>query len=257
MARQRAGNEVRMRYASVIRIGAILTLSMLMYAQAKAGVVITGTRVVYPASQKEVTVKLNNNGARPVLVQSWVDSGDLQSSPTSSKAPFVLSPPVSRIDPNKGQSLRLMFTGAALPASKESVFWLNVLEIPPKAEGPTDLNVLQMAFRSRIKIFYRPDGLPGNPNETPQQMQWKVVAVDKGYALQAFNPSAFHMSQVELALTVGTQRYDSENGMVEPGETKLFAVPGLKSMPAGAAQVEFNAINDYGALVPIKQPLKP
>lgn len=246
-----------MGYASVVRLSAVLMLSLLMYSQAKAGVVITGTRLVYPANQKEVTVKLNNNGARPVLVQSWVDDGDLQSSPTSSKAPFVLSPPVSRIDPNKGQSLRLMFTGASLPGDKESVFWLNVLEIPPKAEGPTDLNVLQMAFRSRIKIFYRPDGLPGNPGDAPQQVQWKVVTADKGYALQAYNPTAFHVSQVELALTVGTQRFDSENGMVGPGETKVFALPKLKSLPGADAQVGFNAINDYGALVPIKQPLKP
>ena len=246
-----------MGYASAIRISALLMLSMLMYSQAKAGVVITGTRLVYPASQKEVTVKLNNNGARPVLVQSWVDDGDLQSSPTSSKAPFVLSPPVSRIDPNKGQSLRLMFTGATLPSGKESVFWLNVLEIPPKAEGPADLNVLQMAFRSRIKIFYRPEGLPGNPNDAPQQVQWKVVAADKGYALQAYNPTTFHVSMVELGLTAGSQRFDSENGMVGPGETRTFALPGLKSLPGAAAQVEFNAINDYGALVPMKQPLKP
>ncbi|MDP1293960.1 fimbria/pilus periplasmic chaperone, partial [Klebsiella variicola] len=42
-----------------------------------------------------------------------------KSSPTSSKAPFVLSPPVSRIDPSKGQSLRLMFTGAPLASDKE------------------------------------------------------------------------------------------------------------------------------------------
>ncbi|WP_164737994.1 fimbrial biogenesis chaperone, partial [Xanthomonas perforans] len=93
----------------------------LLCAQAMAGVVITGTRVVYPANQREVTVKLNNNGTVPALVQSWVDTGDMASSPTSSNAPFVLSPPVFRVDPSKGQSLRLMFTGAPLPQNKESV----------------------------------------------------------------------------------------------------------------------------------------
>lgn len=246
-----------MRFTTVLRLTTLLLCSTLMYSQAQAGVVITGTRLVYPASQKEITVKLNNNGERPALVQSWVDSGDVKSSPTQSNAPFVLSPPVSRIDPSKGQSLRLMFTGAKLPTDKESVFWLNVLEIPPKAEGPVDLNVLQMAFRSRIKIFYRPDGLPGNPTEAPQQLQWKVVAADKGFALQAFNPTAFHVSQVELALTVGSQRYESENGMVGPGQTKTFALPSLKSMPSGTAEVQYNAINDYGALLPMKQPVKP
>lgn len=234
-----------------------LVLATLVCSQAMAGVVITGTRLIYPAGQKEITVKLNNNGLHPALVQAWVDTGDVQSSPTSSKAPFVLSPPVSRIDPSKGQSLRLMFTGAALPTGKESVFWLNVLEIPPKAEGPVDLNVLQMAFRSRIKIFYRPDGLPGTAAEAPSQVQWKVIPQGQGYALQAFNPTAFHVSLVELTLAVGNQRFESDNGMINPGENQVFALPGLKSLPGAAAQVEFNAINDYGALMPIKQALKP
>jgi len=240
-----------------VRFSAWLILASLVCSQAMAGVVITGTRLVYPASQKEITVKLNNNGMKPALVQAWVDTGDVQSSPTSSKAPFVLSPPVSRIDPSKGQSLRLMFTGAPLPASKESVFWFNILEIPPKAEGPMEMNVLQMAFRSRIKIFYRPDGLPGSPSDAPQQVQWKVIADGAGYALQASNPTVYHVSLVELALVAGAQRYEADGGMVGPGESTVFALPALKSPPGASAQVEFNAINDYGALVPTKQPLKP
>ncbi|MBD9634545.1 molecular chaperone [Pseudomonas sp. PDM19] len=246
-----------MRIASVLRLSALLFCALLVHSQAQAGVVITGTRLIYPASQKEITVKLNNNGTRPALVQSWIDSGDVNTSPTKSTAPFVLSPPVSRIDPGKGQSLRLMFTGAKLPADKESVFWLNVLEIPPKATGPVDLNALQMAFRSRIKIFYRPDGLPGTASDAPKQLQWKVVAIDKGYALQVFNPTAFHVSEVDLALMIGSQSYESENGMVGPGQTKTFALPTLKAPLSGGGEVQYNAINDYGALVPTRQPLTP
>ncbi|NVZ18026.1 fimbria/pilus periplasmic chaperone [Pseudomonas costantinii] len=240
----------------MLRRSVCVALAMVACSQAMAGVVITGTRMIYPAGQKEITVKLNNNGMRPALVQAWVDTGDVQSSPTSSKAPFVLSPPVSRIDPSKGQSLRLMFTGVPLPANKESVFWLNILEIPPKAEGPVDLNVLQMAFRSRIKIFYRPDGLTGSATDAPALVQWKIIPQGQGYALQAFNPTPFHVSLVELNLAVGGKRFEGENGMVGPGATQVFAVSGLKSAP-GTGQVEFNAINDYGALMPIQQPLKP
>lgn len=246
-----------MIYAKTLRYGVLAMLVGLVSSQAMAGVVITGTRLIYPASQKEITVKLNNNGTRPALVQSWVDSGDVDSSPTSSKTPFVLSPPVSRIDPSKGQSLRLMFTGAVLPTTKESVFWLNVLEIPPKAEGPVDLNVLQMAFRSRIKIFYRPDGLQGKPTDAIEQLQWKLIKADQAFFLQAYNPTAYHVSQVELTLVAGGQRYISEDGMVGPGESKSFAIPTLKAMPAAGAQVQFNAINDYGALLPTQQVLQP
>lgn len=240
-------------------------LVALVGSQAMAGVVITGTRLVYPAGQKEITVKLNNNGNLPALVQSWIDTGSVESTPTSSQAPFVLSPPVSRIDPGKGQSLRVMFTGglppmsAGLAQNKESVFWLNVLEIPPKTDSTEDVNTLQMAFRSRIKLFYRPAGLPGTASEAIEAVQWKVVPASsgQGLALQAFNPSAFYVSLVDLELVAGAQRERSENGMVGPGETHQFPLPTLKAMPAAGAQVEFSAINDYGALILTRKTLKP
>ncbi|MBP5059146.1 fimbrial biogenesis chaperone [Pseudomonas chlororaphis] len=139
-----------MSYQPIKRWRLVSLAAVLCCSQATAGVVITGTRLVYPAGEREITVKLDNNGTTPSLVQSWVDSGDVASSPTQSTAPFVLSPPVFRIDPSKGQSMRLMFSGAALPQEHESVFWLNVLEIPPKGQANADTNTLQMAFRLRI-----------------------------------------------------------------------------------------------------------
>ncbi|MNJ54862.1 Chaperone protein EcpD precursor [compost metagenome] len=119
--------------------------------------------------------------------------------------------------------------------------------------------MLQMAFRSRIKLFYRPDGLPGTPTEAIEQVQWQVVPASngQGLALQAYNPSAFHVSVVELELVAGAQRDRGADGMVGPGEMRQFALERLKSRPAGNAQVEFNAINDYGALVPTRKALKP
>ncbi|MGX9729987.1 fimbrial biogenesis chaperone [Janthinobacterium sp. NFX145] len=232
----------------------IFSLALLFCSSTMASVVITGTRQVYPAKQKEITVKLNNDGVRPALVQAWVDSGDVASTPATAKAPFVLTPPLARIDPGKGQSLRMMFAGTPLPSNKESVFWLNVLEIPPKAQQ-ADENTLQMAFRTRIKVFYRHEGLPGSPDEAIGQVQWRIVSLGngEGYALEAHNPSAFHVSLVALTLVSGAERNASEDGMVEPGQTKQFALPTLKTFPAAGAQVEFSAINDYGAQVPTRR----
>lgn len=234
----------------------LLSLALLSCSSSMASVVITGTRQIYQAKQKEITVKLNNDGAVPALVQTWIDAGDVASTPATTKVPFVLTPPLARIDPGKGQSVRLMFIGPALPAGKESLFWLNVLEIPPKSQE-ADVNSLQMAFRSRIKIFYRPEGLAGNPGEAIEQVQWRVVRASngKGFALEASNPSAFHVSLVTLSLVSGAERSESEGGMVAPGETKQFALPSLNALPAAGAQVEFSAINDYGAQVPTRRAL--
>lgn len=244
---------------NLIPYSLLTLLTIIICSNANAGVVITGTRLIYPAKQKEITVKLDNNGSTPALVQSWIDGGDLASNPSNAKAPFVLSPPVARIDPSKGQSLRIIFIGPPQPADRESVYWLNVLEIPPKLQDDAEANVLQMAFRSRIKIFYRPDNLMGTATEAIEQVQWKVVRIDqgKGYALQAFNPSAYYVSQVALALVDGVSREESEDGMIAPGQTRQFQLPTLKTPPSKSAVVEFNAINDYGALVVTRRPLVP
>lgn len=115
--------------------------------QVNADIVISGTRIVYPASSKDVIVNLDNRGNKPLLVQTWLDDGRDGVDPQELKLPFVITPPVSRIDPQKGQSLRIKYMGSALPQDRESLFWFNVLEIPPKSKAKEgeSLNQLQLA----------------------------------------------------------------------------------------------------------------
>ncbi|HCF1748753.1 TPA: molecular chaperone [Pseudomonas aeruginosa] len=234
-----------------------LCVSMLAAAKVSAGVVITGTRLIYPADQKEITVRLDNAGVQPALVQSWLDTGNIESTPAQSKAPFLILPPVARIDPGKGQTLRVMFTDAAIAQDRESVFWLNVLDIPPSPQGGDDLNTLQMAFRSRIKLFYRPEKLVGTASEAIEQVKWRVVPArtDQRLELQAYNPSAFHVTLIELELVDGSRRERSEDVMISPGETRTFPLSVFKDRPGADAYVQFNAINDYGALVSVRRVL--
>ncbi len=42
--------------------------------QAQANVVISGTRLIYPAKDWEITVKTTNMGKEPSMVQVWIDS---------------------------------------------------------------------------------------------------------------------------------------------------------------------------------------
>ncbi|WP_348253599.1 fimbria/pilus periplasmic chaperone, partial [Salmonella enterica] len=70
------------------------------------------------------------------------------------KVTFVITPQVSRIDPQKGQWLRITYMGTTLPQDRESLFWFTVLEIPPKSKAKQgeSLNQLHLAFRTRIKL---------------------------------------------------------------------------------------------------------
>ncbi|KRE96629.1 molecular chaperone EcpD [Frateuria sp. Soil773] len=239
-------------------LGAGLMAFGLGLATAHATVVIGGTRVVFSGADSETTLRLSNEGNQPALVQAWIDHGDPQSTPDKVDVPFLLTPPLFRMDAHKGQSLRIVYTHEALPADRESLFWLNVLEVPPKPTDPESegKNLLQLAIRSRLKLFYRPANLPGDPLKAPAQVGWKLVADGQGRALEARNPSPYFITLNAVTLDVAGKAYKADTGMIEPFGTLKLAVPGLAQATAGAT-VTFGAINDYGAASEFKGTVSP
>ncbi len=212
-------------------------------ADAAAGVILSGTRVIYPASEREVTLRMQNNGDMPRLVQSWLDDGDSSQTAETSRAPFLLTPPMTRIEPNKGQALRLVYTGEPLPADRESVFWLNVLDVPPRPKADEASNYMQVALRTRIKVFFRPKGLAGDPLGAVDQLQWRLVHDGKGYAVECGNPSAYHVSFAQIWIKGRSPGAGvGGGGMVAPGTTQRFPVDG------DGDKVVFKVINDYGGM---------
>lgn len=223
---------------------------------AHASVVIAGTRVIYNEGEVEQTIKLTNNGQSPSLTQIWLDKGDPNARPSAIEVPFTVSPPFARIDPNKGQTLRILYTGEPLPQDRESVFWLNVLEVPPKpAAGDNNANLLQMAFRSRIKLFFRPSGLKGNADAAPAQVSWRVIESGEQVSLEGRNPTPYHVSFASMKLVGGGKTASFEaGGMINPGEALKFPLHGDVTH-SGDARVLYRAINDYGGPVDGEAPL--
>lgn len=217
---------------------------------AQASVVIAATRVIYNAKDTEETLKLNNVGQSPALVQTWLDNGDANASPSTVDVPFTVTPPIARIDPNKAQTLRIVYTGEALPQDKETAFWLNMLEVPPKAsEDEAGKNKLQLAFRSRIKLFYRPANLKGSSDDAPGQVSWHLTRAGNQQVVEAHNPTPYYVSftGVEVSAGAKTAIFD-DGGMVAPGESKTFALKG--DVPASAeAILHYHALNDFGGAV--------
>lgn len=222
----------------------------------KASVVIGGTRVIYMASEPEVTLKLSNEGRSPALVQSWIDAGDVKSAPTTVNAPFVVTPPISRIDPGKSQTLRIVYTGEPLPHDRESVYWLDVLEVPPKPRDAADVNRVQIAFRSRIKLFYRPEKLKGTSADAPSQIHWRLIRAAGKQTLEGHNPTQYYISLVDVTLLSGPHKATADGGIIGPGETHAFPLSG-EEIEAAGAKVHYTTVNDYGAFVDGETPVLP
>ncbi len=241
---------------TITRVGAALLLAA-SAASGWASVVIHGTRVVFPSGEKEVSVRVSNEGSSPGLVQVWMDAGDINIKPDEAKVPFILTPPLFRIEPGKGQTLRMIHTREPMAQDKETVFYLNLLEVPPR---PVDLeqdnaNFMQMAFRTRIKVFYRPKALDSQEMyyRAPAQMAWTVVRDGPGYALEVKNPTPYYFSFISAGLASVTEGgrdvMNEEGGMVAPGGTARFALKDLKALPAAGQKVKFDFLNDFGGSV--------
>ncbi|MBW4204107.1 fimbria/pilus periplasmic chaperone [Enterobacter cloacae subsp. cloacae] len=215
---------------------ALMTTSL----SAVAATVISSTRVIYPAQDREVTVQISNQGKGPVLLQSWIDDGRADASPDTLQVPFVLTPPVNRIDPAKSQSVRIRYTGRGLPADRESLLWFNALEVPPKLQGSESKNYLQMAFRTRIKLLFRPAGLKGTPDKAAQGLRWQV----SGNRITAINDTPWHVSLVDVETAQNGRKVVTEADTVPPYGSQTFTV---SSASAGTVTA-WRSVNDYGAV---------
>ena len=231
-------------------LGALMVSVAALTSHASWGsVIITGTRVIYPADARDVNVRLTNNGPTPALVQIWIDKGDPNASPEQVKVPFVLTPPIARIDPNKSQIVRLVYTGEVQSAEKESLYWLNMVEIPPKpVEGA---NYLQFAVRTRIKVFYRPAQLKSGPIDAGPRLEWSLQKDGKKLTLQAINPSPYFvsLSQVRLVTKDGKESGKPMNVMLAPGATERIPFEDVNDSELLLSAVRYQLIDDYGAFI--------
>lgn len=202
---------------------------------AHAGIVIYGTRIIYPAEKKEVLVQLMNQGGRSSLVQSWIDDGDTSLPPEKIQVPFLLTPPVAKVASDSGQQLKIKAMPNMLPGNKESLFFLNVLDIPPNNPESAGKNVLKFAMQNRIKLFYRPKGIAPVNKSTFQ----KLAIKRSGKTFTIRNDAANWITVSEVKAS--NVKINNESIMVAPLSSQ--DVP-LKNV--NASQYSLTIIDDYG-----------
>lgn len=218
---------------------AVLLATTLVGTASQAGVMLGGTRIVFDGSKRDASISVGNTTTQPYAVQTWINT---EADDNTSATPFVATPPLFRLDPRKEQMVRIQKVPGALPEDRESVFYFNAQEIP--VAGKADENTLKIAMRTRIKLFYRPAGLKGNPLEALPQLRWSLAQEQGKTVLVVNNPSAFHVSFIGVKVLAGAQTVEvDEPKMVAPMSSQRYALPGFSGR---GGEVMFSAINDYG-----------
>ncbi|HGG6427543.1 TPA: fimbrial chaperone [Salmonella enterica subsp. enterica serovar Kottbus] len=221
----------------MMKLGMASLLSLALCSQAMAAFTLSGTRFIYEEGRKNISVDVTNTADNTYGGQVWIDNES-----QASGVYMVPTPPFFKLTPKQKQIVRITRTdgGAALPADRESLFWLNVQEIPPKPEK-TDEPTLSIALATRVKLIYRPKSLVQGRKDAEK----KIEVVQKGGTSYLKNPTPYYFAVIKVKVNGQDIRLskgeDMAVSMLAP-----FSEQAVKGIPAGAKSVSIEAINDWG-----------
>lgn len=215
---------------------------------ASASVVLSNTRVIYAGNTQEKAIQFTNQDDAPSVMQVWVDSGDTDSTPQTADAPFVVTPPVFRIEPKAGQTVRLVFTGKQLPQDRESVFYLNTLQIPSVGAAYANENQMLVMLRNRLKLFYRPAGLERDAHSAPEKLSFRLKSEGKAVRITANNPTGYFISLTGGQLVGRAQAGSFKPDMLAPRSEASWDIQGATPPAGESVRVKVTYVDDFGAV---------
>ncbi|RTG16348.1 molecular chaperone, partial [Serratia marcescens] len=125
-----------------------------------------------------------------------------------------------------------------LPQDRESLYYFNLREIPPKSDKP---NTLQIALQTRIKLFYRPSAIAPQQNAAPWQEQLTLSKQGDKYVVN--NPTPYYVTLVDAGARKGVAGVQGFEPLMVP--PKSSAPLGVNASALGNGPV-LTYINDYG-----------
>lgn len=211
---------------------------LLFFASAShSAISINKTRIIFTDDAKVKSYSVRNHDAKvPYLVQSWVSD---EKDEKMVNGPLVVLPPIMRIGANGKNQLRIEQTPQAegLSNDKETLFYLHILEVPPKNK---DSNTVQLAQESRFKLIYRPGKLADKveSGEFKKAEKIKITSSEGGGKVKFTNVTPYYITIVEVKKNKGSDPVDDFNPIL---------LPPKESVAIGAKKydIEKNSIISY------------
>lgn len=220
----------------------VLTVSLVsifIAQQASAAIALDRTRVVLNGDEKSISLSISNeNKNLPYLAQGWIE--DAQGNKVTS--PLTVLPPVQRVEAGARSQVKVQTSPAidALPKDRETLFYFNLREIPPRSNKP---NTLQIALQTRIKLFYRPSAIALDKTQAAEG-DWveKVTLTRQGDKYMVNNPTPYFLTIVEGRSVAKGNTVALQPLMVNPKSQS--------TLEASASQLGnspvLSYVNDYG-----------
>ncbi len=214
-------------------INTLVLHSIFLCSFSYAGIVIESTRYLYKEGTREISAQVENKDEMPYLIKSWVESAEGQ-------APsFLATPPLFRLEAKQKNTLRLFATpNIKVPLDRESIFFFNIMAVPPTDDSYANSNTIQLAVRHRMRLIYRPKALSSmSNNEEAKKIEWRKVTGK----IIVKNPTPFfyYFNTVQL----GNKNITQDVGSIAPFASKEIT---LKKEQNDPTKITWRIVNDYG-----------
>lgn len=214
----------------------LVSAVLLMSHQAMAAFSLSGTRFIYEEGKKNISFEVSNGAKETYGGQVWVDN----TTQNKDDVYIVPSPPFFKVKPEQKQIIRLINVNQSLPKAHESLFWLNVQEVPPKPTQ-TEGSILAIAMNTQVKLLYRPKAIIDGRKDAEK----KIRIVQKGGQTLLKNPTPYYFA------VVGIKHSDKEVKLSEKTQNALAQLAPYSEVNLGTevqGNVSVDAINDWGGV---------
>ncbi|MFM2624304.1 fimbrial biogenesis chaperone [Vibrio owensii] len=233
----------------------VVFITLISGFAAHANIVMTGSRIIYPEGEPFVNVYLKNKSQNVFMVQSWFENED-GTKATQNEVPFIVLPPIAKIEPQQGQTLRIIKgVEGELPQDKESVFYFNFLQIPSNAaisKVVSSGNKLVVTVKHKVKLFYRPLSVVNYKRNWVDDFQIQLIKYHDGIAkIRINNNKPLHVSlSSSIYFEHKGKRWATDAKMISPYSYKDFTFNSMEVKKGEKVDLVITTISDQGALIP-------
>lgn len=217
-----------------------IVMAFAMPSVGMAGVSLSGTRLVFPGGEREASITVSAGNSESVF-QNWLEADGAP----EQDIPFTVVPSLARVNAEQGQIIRVLYQGTSLASDRETLYWLNVQEIPKVSPAFAEGRASGLSFtvRQRIKMFFRPKSVKTEPIAMTTKL--KMQLSNNGKSLKIENAGANFITLVAVRTagknTNGPALIDAV--MIPPFSTKEAPLNTAAAIPP---RLQFMSLSDLG-----------
>ncbi len=203
------------------------------------GFEIGATRVIYNHDSPAASFWIKNGHQYPIIAQANILNSD-----KNSKAPFIITPPVLRVDGEMQTRLRVIPVSQTLNKDTEELFWICIKGVPPKEELGESTTAFKKASHfniniitnSCIKLISRPSKINMTVKDAVQKIDVKVQ--EERLVIYNKSPMYINISSAKI----NSKKVEIPNRYIKP-----YSNESIRFKVKKGDEMQLSILNDYGA----------